>query len=149
MSKVPKINILISKKAWDDTVNLLKNIFIKSALTYTMIGFLLLLCCFEFKEKIFLFKRLPIEFIMFILFICNFLQLIINLLATYLRAHKKEPMVWCSVLQAGFVAVSTYYIVNNYSINCLFLGYLISSILVLIFTLYITYLQNKYDRRIY
>lgn len=149
VSKVPKINILISKKAWDDTVNLLKNIFIKSALTYTVIGLLLLLCCFEFKEKIFLFERLPIEFIMFILFICNFLQLIINLLATYLRAHKKEPMVWCSVLQAGFVAVSTYYIVNNYSVNCLFLGYLISSILVLIFTLYITYLQNKYDRRIY
>lgn len=149
VSKVPKINILISKKAWDDTVNLLKNIFIKSALTYTVIGLLLLLCCFEFKEKIFLFERLPIEFIMFILFICNFLQLIINLLATYLRAHKKEPMVWCSVLQAGFVAVSTYYIVNNYSINCLFLGYLISSILVLIFTLYIAYLQNEYDRRIY
>lgn len=147
ISKVPAINILISKKAWDDTVNMLKNIFIKSALTYTVIGCMLLLCCFEFKEKIFLFKRLPIEFIMCILYICNFLQLIINLLATYLRAHKKEPMVWCSVLQAIFVAISTYYIVNNYSIDYLFVGFLISSVLVLIFTLYITYLQNKYDRR--
>ena len=149
VSKVPKINILISKKAWDEIVTLIKNILIKVALTYVVFGCILLLCCFEFKEKIFLFQRLPIEFIMSSLFFCNLFQLIINLLATYLRAHKKEPMVWASVFQAFFVAFSTYYIVNNYSVKYLFFGYLISNVLVLVFALYITYLQNKYDRRIY
>ena len=71
------------------------------------------------------------------------------MLAAYLRAHKKEPMTWCSLFQAIFVAISTYYIANNCPINYLFLGYLTSSVLVLIFTLYITYLQSKYDRRSY
>ena len=86
---------------------------------------------------------------MCVLFVCNFLQLFINFLATYLRAHKKEPMAWASVLQGVFVTISTYYIVNHYSINYLFSGYLIGKVAVLIFTMYITYLQNKYDRRLF
>lgn len=147
VSKIPSMNILISKCEWNDVLILLKNILIKSISTYLTIGCLFLFCYYEFKEQFFLFDRLPIKFIMFTLFACNFFQLIISLLATYLRAHKKEPMVWASIFQAIFVAMSTYYIVNHYSINYLFFGYMISNILVLIFTLYITYLQNQYDRR--
>lgn len=86
---------------------------------------------------------------MCVLFFCNFLQLTINFFATYLRAHKKEPMAWASVLQGVFVTISTYYIVNHYSINYLFSGYLVSNLAVLTFTLHITYLENKYDRRLF
>lgn len=148
-SKIPHINILIAEKKWDNLQKLLKNILISISLTYLVIGMAFLCCYFLFYKEVFLFKRLPVEVIMCILFLCNFLQLIINFLATYLRAHKKEPMVWASILQGIFVAISTYYIVNHYSINYLFSGYLISNIAVLAFTLYITYLQNKYDRRLF
>lgn len=148
-SKIPHINILIAEKKWDNLQKLLKNILISISLTYLAIGMAFFCCYFLFYKEVFLFKRLPVEVIMCILFLCNFLQLIINFLATYLRAHKKEPMVWASILQGIFVAISTYYIVNHYSINYLFSGYLISNIAVLAFTLYITYLQNKYDRRLF
>lgn len=146
-SKIPSINMLIAEKEWNNLEKLLKNIFIQISMTYFAIGMPFLCCYFLFYKEVFLFKRLPVDVIMCILFLCNFLQLIINFLATYLRAHKKEPMVWASILQGIFVAISTYYIVNHYSINYLFSGYLISNLAVLIFTFYITYLQNKYDRR--
>lgn len=148
-SKVPIINMLIAEKEWDNLQKLLKNILISISLTYLAIGMAFLCSYFLFYKEVFLFKRLPVEVIMCILFLCSFLQLIINFLATYLRAHKKEPMVWASILQGIFVAISTYYIVNHYSINYLFSGYLISNIAVLAFTLYVTYLQNKYDRRLF
>lgn len=147
--KIPGINILIAEKKWDNLKKLLKNIFIQISVTYFVIGMSFLCCYFIFYKEVFLFKRLPVAVIMCILFLCNFLLLIINFLATYLRAHKKEPMVWASILQGIFVAISTHYIVNHYSINYLFSGYLISNFAVLTFTLYITYLQNKYDRRLF
>ena len=146
VSKIPHINILVAESKWN---NLLKNIFIKISVTYFCIGSTFLVCYFLFYQDIFLFKRLPIGIIMCVLFFCNFLQLTINFFATYLRAHKKEPMAWASVLQGVFVTISTYYIVNHYSINYLFSGYLVSNLAVLTFTLHITYLENKYDRRLF
>lgn len=149
VSKIPYINILVAENKCNNLIALLKNIFIKISVTYFCIGMSFLGCYFTFFQELFLFKRFPIGIIMCVLFVCNFLQLFINFLATYLRAHKKEPLVWASILQGIFVAISTYYIVNHYSINYLFSGYLISNIAVLAFTLYITYLQNKYDRRLF
>lgn len=149
VSKIPYINILVAENEWNDLIVLLKNILIKISVTYFCIGSTFLVCYFIFYQEFFLFKRLPIEIIMCVLFFCNFLQLIINFLTTYLRAHKKEPMVWAFVLQGIFVTISTYYIVNHCLINFLFIGYLISNLAVLTFILYITYLQNKYDRRLF
>lgn len=149
VSKIPHINILVAESKWNNLIALLKNIFIKISVTYFCIGSTFLVCYFLFYQDIFLFKRLPIGIIMCVLFFCNFLQLTINFFATYLRAHKKEPMAWASVLQGVFVTISTYYIVNHYSINYLFSGYLVSNLAVLTFTLHITYLENKYDRRLF
>ncbi len=149
VSKIPYINILVAENKLNNLIALLKNIFIKISVTYFCIGMSFLGCYFTFYQEFFLFKRFPIGIIMCVLFVCNFLQLFINFLATYLRAHKKEPMAWASVLQGVFVTISTYYIVNHYSINYLFSGYLIGKVAVLIFTMYITYLQNKYDRRLF
>lgn len=145
-SKIPIINILISKKEWSNVWRLIKKILLKVCLTYILIGCGFFLLYFWFHKEIFVFERLVNSFALINLFLCNFLQLFIITLATYLRAHKKEPLVLVSILQAIFIVVSTYYIVNNYSNEFLFVGYFFSNIFMLSAVAYITYVQNKVDR---
>ena len=145
-SKIPMMNILISKKEWIKVWGLLKNVLFKVCFTYFIIGCGFFLVYFLFYKEIFLFERLADSFMLVNLFLCNFLQLFIITFATYLRAHKKEPLVLASILQAIFIAVSTYYIVNNYSNEFLFVGYFFSNIFMLCAVVYITYIQNKLDR---
>lgn len=123
-----------------------KKILLKVCLTYILIGCGFFLLYFWFHKEIFVFERLVNSFALINLFLCNFLQLFIITLATYLRAHKKEPLVLVSILQAIFIVVSTYYIVNNYSNEFLFVGYFFSNIFMLSAVAYITYVQNKVDR---
>ena len=123
-----------------------KKILLKVCLTYILIGCGFFLLYFWFHKEIFVFEHLVNSFALINLFLCNFLQLFIITLATYLRAHKKEPLVLVSILQAIFIVVSTYYIVNNYSNEFLFVGYFFSNIFMLSAVAYITYVQNKVDR---
>lgn len=147
-SKIPVINIMISRKEWLKVWYLLKNILFKVCFTYILISCGFFSVYFLLEKEVVIFERFADCFVLVSLFLCNFLQLFIITLATYLRAHKKEPLVLASILQAIFIAVSTYYIVNNYSNEFLFVGYFFSNILMLGSVGYIAYQQNKIDWRI-
>lgn len=148
VSKTPYINMLVSKKLWIELDRILKNIFVKLVGTYIlgMISFFLLY--YILYDKLFIFQRLLDVYSMLILSICWFLQLIVGFMATYLRAHKKEPLMYISTFCAVYVSISTFFIVNNFPSDYLFLGFLTSFIFVLPTVMYIFYLQRKEDYNI-
>lgn len=148
VARTPQINILISKRKWEQLDKELKNIFIKMISVYIlgMISFFVLnkfLC-----NVFFVFQRLLDVYSMLILSVCWLLQLIINFMATYLRAHKKEPLMNVSIFGAIYTFGITFFIVNNYSNEYFFLGFLSKSILTLPYVIYIFYLQRKEDLKI-
>lgn len=145
VAKTPYINMLISKKMWLELDITLKNIFIKLIGTYILglISFFVLYI--TLYNKIFIFQRLLDKYTMLMLSVCWLLQLIVNFMAVYLRAHKKEPLMYVSIFCAVYVSISTFFIVNNYPNEYLFLGFLTSFIFVLPISIYIFYLQRKED----
>ena len=68
--------------------------------------------------------RLSDPLSMLFLAIAWFLQIVVNGLATYLRAHKKEPLVLPSVLSAVYVAVTTLLCAKYLAPRYFFLGWL-------------------------
>jgi O-antigen/teichoic acid export membrane protein len=107
----PKINMLISQKAWEDLNGLFKKRTILSLGTYLSMAVILFLFFMAFRDfwvipKI-ISRFLPLVSLI-IIFVCYFLQLIISCWALYLRGHKQEPYVVPSVLSAIWTAVTTY-----------------------------------------
>lgn len=148
VAKTPQINILISKKLWVQLDKELKNIFIKMIVAYTL-GMIIFFTLNKLLYDIFfVFQRLLDIYSMIILSICWLFQLIINFMATYLRAHKKEPLMNISILGAIYTFGVTFYIVNNYSSEYFFLGFLSKFIITLPYIVYIFYLQRKVDYKI-
>ena len=124
----PKLNMLISEKKWTQLDYLFNNSFIKSVGTMLLGGF----CFFVFEYfiglKFSFFNRIMTPRGMLILFLAWLLQVIINAQAIYLRAHKKEPLVLISCVNAIIVLCGTalcgMYLESEY----LFLGFLAGSI---------------------
>lgn len=145
---LPAINMLISKKCMFEAGELLKDILKKCIFVFTILATVFLMSSFLLKEKIFLFERLLDYKILILLFFCNLIQLVITILATFLRAHKKEPMAFIFFIEAVIVSSSTLYIAMNHSIEMLFIGYILGSLFALIFAIYFTFIQIKEDRSI-
>ena len=140
--------MLISKKCMFEAGELLKDVFKKCIFVFTILATVFLMSSFLLKEKIFLFERLLDYKILILLFFCNLIQLVITILATFLRAHKKEPMAFIFFIEAVIVSSSTLYIAMNHSIEMLFIGYILGSLFALIFAIYFTFIQIKEDRSI-
>lgn len=122
----PRINMLISKKTWNDLDILFKKRLMLSLGTYLLITvglfvFLALFGNFWIIPRITL-RFLPIMSLM-ILFISYFLQVIINAWALYLRGHKQEPYVVSSVVSAIWTAIFTYLVGRFLSPEWFFLGF--------------------------
>lgn len=124
----PKINILISRRKWEKADNMFKKRLILTIGTF-ILGFLTAFSILiVFKGKIKLLDRFLSLVPMLCLAISWFLQTIIDGIATYLRAHKKEPFVMLSLVSAVYILVSTYLCAKYLPLNCFFLGFLSSYI---------------------
>jgi O-antigen/teichoic acid export membrane protein len=143
---IPKINIFISKKSWEE----LDRSFLKRILLTLSTYLALTICLFMF---IFLFKNLlliqkivprflPVTALIMLLF-CYFFQTIINSIAIYLRGHKKEPLAFLSFAMAVWVVIGTYIAAKYFSIDWFYMGFLSSEIwaIPVIFILF-----NKYKK---
>jgi O-antigen/teichoic acid export membrane protein len=107
----PKMNMLISQKSWTSLDGLFRKRLSLSLGTYLLmvIG---LFCFVVIFGKFWIIPKIIIRFLpitsIVILMICNYLQLIINSWALYLRGHKQEPYVIPSVVSAIWIAITTY-----------------------------------------
>ncbi|MFA6740651.1 MAG: hypothetical protein WCR78_04090 [Arcobacteraceae bacterium] len=126
---VPKINMLVSHKDYD-TLNLLfRKYLILSVITFIFGIIIFFVIITIFKDYIPFYGRLISTYSFIIISIAWFIQIIINALATYMRAHKEEPLVLPSFVSAIYISFTTWLIAMNLPFEYFFIGFLSSYIL--------------------
>lgn len=124
----PRMNILIAEKDWGNLDRLFRNGLIKSLCTMLSGGVLFFLIEYVFYSKVSFFQRIISPYGMIILFLAWMLQIIINAMAIYLRAHKKEPLVKISCINAIIVVVGTLICGHFFKPEFIFIGFFVGSL---------------------
>ena len=140
---LPKINMLIEERRWNELDRLFNKNHYKSIITMLIGGSIFITTYYIFDKQFVIFNRIVDLKSMCILFLCWMLQLIINNIAIYLRAHKKEPMMMVSLVSAFYVSISTYLCAMFLPKEYLFLGFLTSYIYGIPFSIYLLKLERK------
>jgi hypothetical protein len=120
----PRLNMFVSKRDWAGLDALFRRNLIFSAATFVTGGLAVFALIHLLRGRYAIADRLSDPLSMLFLAIAWFLQIIVNGLATYLRAHKKEPLVLPSVLSAVYVTVMTLLCAKYLAPRYFFLGWL-------------------------
>lgn len=138
---VPRLNMLIEEKSWDHLDQLFQKSFWRTIATMVAGGGGFLVVYAATQDMLPIWKRILSPSGMVILFLCWLGQLVIGNWATYLRAHKKEPLVGYSVISASYKFIITMICAYFYSVDYMFLGFLSSLVWG------IPYVWRIYDRQ--
>ena len=103
----PKMNMLIAEKNWKHLDSIFLKSLIKSVGTMVVGGSIFFTLEYWLYSDVSFFHRIIEPKGMIILFIAWLIQVVINAMAIYLRAHKKEPLVYVSCLNAVIVIIGT------------------------------------------
>lgn len=125
---IPKINILVSQKDYERLNPIFKKHLILSVATYILGIITLFIIITVFKEYVSFDERLVSPFSLMIISIGWLLQIIINSLAVYMRAHKEEPLLLASFLSGIYIVSMTLFIVLYLPFEYFFVGFLSSYI---------------------
>lgn len=139
---IPKINMSAAKKDWGRMDNLLKrNIVLSvcSMLLCMVIGTIMLL---SLKGKWDIVDRFMSYPAIMILLSAWLFQIIINAIAVYGRAHKREPFMIPSILCSIFSFISTYLLIKFLPSDYMFLGFTCTNF-VFVFVFYFIYHKSK------
>lgn len=124
----PKINVMVAKKEWGELDQEFKKDLLLSILTYMGIIALLFISILIMQNNWPLYQKLRPRFLgevpLLTLVIGWFLQIMVNGMALYLRAHKQEPFVVPSVVSGIFIIVSTYLCAKYLTSSYFFIGFL-------------------------
>jgi O-antigen/teichoic acid export membrane protein len=122
----PKMNMLISRRAWQELDILFKKRLVYSLGTYIFITAGLFLFILLFKD-FWIIPRIVSRFLsltpLVMLFACYFIQILINGWALYLRGHKQEPFVIPSLLSAIWTVIGTFLAAKYLSNAWFFVGF--------------------------
>jgi hypothetical protein len=140
---IPKLNICVSLRNWKSMDRLLIKSLSLAVLTFLSGSIFIIAVFYFYAGKLLLLNRFLGIIPMAMLLGAWNIQLIINGLAVYLRAHKKEPLVLFSTISALYTAISTLIIASYLPPNYLFLGFLSSVMLGLPFVLGIFFRKRK------
>lgn len=126
----PRLNMLVAKKEWRTLDSFFLKNLVMTVATY-LVGVLVLLgAVLAFSGRIAFFDRISARFLgiapLATLIICWFLQILVNSLAVYLRAHKQEPLVVPSVVGGVFIAITTLLCAKYLPSSLFFSGFLAS-----------------------
>jgi len=124
---IPKINMLVSKSDY----KILNDLFYKHlifSMCTCLVGLLLVCLIYFFIDKNELLDRFVSFNSIIVLLISWFLQLIINSMAVYIRAHKVEPLSMLSFISAIYVSLITFLIAIYLPFEYYFVGFLSSYI---------------------
>jgi hypothetical protein len=118
----PKLNMFVSEHAWPKLDYLFKSNLLKAVGAFFVGGSVFLILFYVFYDQIPLLQRF-LPFTAMIILFCSWLcQVVVNGLAIYLRAHKKEPMMVLSAVSAVYVVITTYLCAKYLPEEWLFLG---------------------------
>lgn len=134
---IPKINMLVAQGNYKD----LNLVFWKSshlaATTMFLISCSFLLVLPILNQYINLSERLVSSTEVFLLAGAWVIQVYINSMAIYMRAHKREPLMWLSLFNALYIAGVTVIAVHYLSADFIFIGFVSSFLWVFPLVIYI------------
>lgn len=122
ISKIPKFNMLVAKKELNELNKFFKTSFLHSILIQIAISFILL-AAFALMDRFEIFDNrfLDLKYIFLLLLIQIPIQTA-NFLAIYLRAFKKEPFIFYSIINAILIVLSLYILLPEYGFHYLILS---------------------------
>lgn len=146
-ANTPKLNMLVAKREWKKLDReFLKNLILSLG-TYLLGVIILFVAVLAFSGKWQFFDKLKSRFLgivpLSMLLIGWLLQIIVNGLAIYLRAHKEEPYVIPSVVSGIFIIVTTFLSSKYLPPSMFFIGFLASYLYGLPWSLKIFYNKRK------
>lgn len=139
----PNLNIYIAKKEW----RLLDKVFFKNfslaIITFILGALIIFLIIYLLKGNYSIIDRFVSYTSMMFLAVNWLLQIVVNTLAIYLRAHKEEPLVLFSATSAVYISITTFLCIVYLPIDYLFLGYFSSYFFTIPWVLYIFCKKKK------
>lgn len=121
---MPRMNMLVSERKWPELDCLFQRNLIRTLLTMFLGGISYFVLYYLLGDSVSFFRRVLDPFNMFILFISWMLQMWVNSIASYLRAHKKEPLMQISFISGIWVAITTVVFAKFFSQEYMFMGFL-------------------------
>ena len=108
-AKIPMMARLIAERNINKLNCLFRGVFIKSAIVNVLICLLFFMVIFLLKEyNVAIVERIANVNILLMLFFVSVFNHFIFSAATYMRAHKKEPMMWNSLVSGVLIALAIY-----------------------------------------
>jgi len=143
ISKIPKFNMLVAMKRKDEldklfTQSVFKGIIFQLVLSCFLVFFLILVRFYTSYGDRFL-TILPTC----LLLISQIAQSLINFMAFYMRAHKEEPLVYVSAINAILVVISIFSILPFFGLNSLIFSINLVMWLVILPITYLIFLRYK------
>lgn len=132
--KVPEFTILVAQKKYNELDKLLFKILTIISIVFIILSIVTYLI-FYFASIIkvpfmtyFISRLLPLNIIIYLL-ISHFFYIITTPFSYYMRAHKKEPIMFFSIISASFVGAATYFFGKYYSVEQVAIASMIINIL--------------------
>jgi O-antigen/teichoic acid export membrane protein len=135
--KIPPLAILVSEKNYKELdTKFYKLIKIMSFITISIsIIFLTIVLNTRYININFLTKTvnrlLPFNSLL-ILVLAQFFNIISNPFSIYMRMHKKEPVMFLSILQSVLITISVYFTCKYYTINLMSISFLFINVIILL-----------------
>ncbi len=147
---IPKMNMLVSQKNYETLDPIFNKHLILSIITYILGIITLLIIITFFKDYVPFDERLVSPFSLMIISTGWLLQIVINSLAVYMRAHKEEPLVVPSFLSGIYISLVTLLIAIYLPFEYFFLGFLSSFVwgmpwVIVIFKRYKNHEDTRYE----
>lgn len=143
LTKVPKFNMLVALKKRRELNLYFKKSFIKSILIQISLSILLIIAfIIVFNLNIYSERFLNLKYIALLLIIQIPIQTV-NFLAVYLRAHKEEPYVIYSILNALAISVGLFIVLPQFGFKWLMFFIALSYWLVLLPYAFIVFLKKR------
>lgn len=139
----PKLNIAISQKNWQELDGLFFKNMLFSLATFLIGAMVAIGLLIGLQGKLPIIERFTSITSMILLGASWFMQLVVNSLAVYLRAHKEEPLVVSSVVTAIYIVLVTLVVAKFLPREYFFLGYVSSYFFGLPWVIHIFNLKRK------
>ena len=139
----PKMNMYAVQKKWNSMDKTLLKGVILSCITFLIGGVFVLTVLLRYQTKVSILSRFLSVVPIFTLLCAWFIQIIVNSIAIYLRAHKQEPFMILSIVSGIYILVCTFIIVKYLSINFLFMGFFTAQVLGLPWCISIFYKKRR------
>jgi len=128
-SITPKLNMLVAKRNYQELNKIFHRSLILAVITYAC-GVTLVVLTLALFEDLIPFRNRIISLTSFILLsFCWLLQIFVNAWALYVRAHKKEPLMYFSIFIAIYTGLATLicakYLPENYYFSGFLSGYIL------------------------